>query len=45
MVVIGGPSGVVEIGDVIDEGMDEEPGVTDGLGASVVVEASTDEVV
>ena len=43
MVVIGGPSGVVEVGGVVDEGMDEEPGVSEELGASVVVEASTDE--
>ena len=42
MVVMGGPSGVVEVGDAVDEGVDEEFGVSEEMGASVVVEASTE---
>ena len=44
MVVMGGPSGVVEVGSVVEEGKEDEVVVTEGeLGAWVVVEASTEE--
>ena len=43
MVVMGGPSGVVEVGGVVDEGIDEELGVSEEMAASVVVDASTEE--
>ncbi len=44
MVVMGGPWGVVEVGSVVEEGIEDEVGVAvEEAGASVVVEASTDE--